>query len=334
LVEVRILKQVQDDDAATLQDDDAVTLCATTTLHHPELTSTHRHPELVSGSNSTTNEQKNFYLKLAASLAAKSRHPISKAISASYAGDLEELQVQENQGLGLESSFENKILKLGRKDFCEITKFVGAGLAPSRDPAQSSQLQTFLKFGDEEIIFLFEDEIKEDAASTIAQLKNLGKKIILLSGDTENTVRNVAQKLGISEFYFEQTPISKVRFLEKIKSENKKFIMIGDGLNDAPALALADISISFSQAADIAQNIADIVIQGQKLNPILDLINFSRRAIFLMKQNLLIALIYNLIAVPFAIAGHVVPLAAAIAMSSSSLLVLFNSLRMNRKMPC
>ena len=314
LVEVRILKQVQDD----------------TVIGHHHATSP-RHPELVSGSFSITNEQKNFYLKLAASLAAKSRHPISKAISASYAGDLEELQVQENQGLGLESVFENKILKLGRKDFCGITqKFVGDGLVPSRDLAQSSQLQTFLKFGDEELIFLFEDEIKEDACSVIEQLKNLGKKIILLSGDEEKTVRNVAQKLKISEFYFEQTPISKVQFLEKIKLENKKFIMIGDGLNDAPALALSDISISFSQASDIAQNIADIVIQGQKLNPILDLINSSRRAIFLMKQNLLIALVYNLIAIPFAIAGHVVPLGAAIAMSSSSLLVLFNSLRMNR----
>lgn len=304
LVEVRILKRVQDD---------VMALC---------------HPELVSGSSSITNEQKNFYLKLAASLAAKSRHPISKAISASYSGDLEELQVQENQGLGLESIFENKILKLGRKDFCGITK---TSMLLDSNLSKFSQLQTFLKFGDEELIFLFEDEIKEDASSVIEQLKKLGKKIILLSGDEEKTVRNVAQKLGISESYFEQTPISKVQFLEKIKSENKKFIMIGDGLNDAPALALADISISFSQASDLAQNIADIVIQGQKLNPILDLINSSRRAIFLMKQNLLIALIYNLIAVPFAIAGHVVPLVAAIAMSSSSLLVLFNSLRMNLK---
>jgi len=278
-------------------------------------------------------EQKDFYLKLAASLAKKSRHPISRAISASYFGDLEELQIHENQGLGLESVFENKVLKLGRKSFCGISWSLPQK-PESSDSGTDSQLNCFMKFGEDELVFFFEDEIKADAKSIIERLKQMGKKIILLSGDSEKTVRNVAQKLEISEFYFEQTPISKVQFLEKIKAENKKFIMVGDGLNDAPALALSDVSISFSAASDISQNIADVVIQGQKLKPIIDLVNFSRRAIFLMKQNLLIALLYNLVAVPFAIAGHVVPLVAAIAMSSSSLLVLFNSLRMNKTDNC
>jgi Cu2+-exporting ATPase len=159
----------------------------------------------------------------------------------------------------------------------------------------------------------------------------MGKRVILLSGDQQKIVQNVAQSLGITEFYSEQTPVGKVEFLEKLRAQNQKLIMVGDGINDAPSLALADISISFSAAADIAQNIADIVIQGKKLMPVIELINSSQRAITLMKENLWIALIYNLIAVPFAIAGQVVPLIAAIAMSSSSLLVLGNSLRMNRK---
>lgn len=262
------------------------------------------------------------YLKLAASLAKNSRHPIAQAISASYDGDLLELQVQENQGLGLSANFENKILRLGRKDFCEIKNDF---------ESDKNLLSCFMKFGEDEMVFLFSDEIKSDAKQVIEQLQFDGKKIILLSGDSENAVKNVAQELGISEFYFAQTPVSKVQFLEKLKAENKKFVMIGDGLNDAPALALAHVSISFSRASDIAQNIADIVIQGQKLMPIIDVISSSKKAISLMKQNLLIALVYNLVAVPYAIAGHVVPLIAAIAMSSSSLLVLFNSLRMNSK---
>lgn len=265
-------------------------------------------------------ERKKSFLKLAASLAKKSKHPISVALTESYDGELEELQIEEHQGFGLESSFQNKSLKLGRKSFCGIEESF---------ESDEKHLICFMKFGEDELMFLFEDEIKEDAQIAVGQLKKMGKKIILLSGDGELIVENVAKKLGIDEFYSEQTPISKVQFLEKQKAKNEKFIMVGDGLNDAPALALADVSISFSKASDISQNIADIIIQGQKLMPIIDLINSSSKAIFLMKQNLLIALIYNLIAIPFAVAGQVVPLLAAIAMSSSSLLVLFNSLRMN-----
>lgn len=263
---------------------------------------------------------KSTSLKLAASLAQKSRHPISQAIAASYHGDLEDLQTQEHQGMGLEAIFQNKILKLGRRSFCGVK---------NNFESDKNLLTCFAKFGEDELVFLFEDALKEDATIVVDNLKKSGKKIILLSGDNEKTVRGVAEKLAIEEFYFEQTPVSKVNFLEKLRVENKKFIMVGDGLNDAPALALAHISISFSKAADISQNVADIVIQGQKLMPIIDLINSSTKAISLMKQNLLIALIYNLIAVPYAISGNVVPLIAAIAMSSSSLLVLFNSLRMN-----
>ena len=107
--------------------------------------------------------------------------------------------------------------------------------------------------------------------------------------------------------------------------------MIGDGLNDAPSLALADISLSFSKAVDLSQNIADILIEGDKLLAVIYLIKFSKKTFKVMKQNLTIALIYNIFAVPFAIAGYIVPLLAAIAMSSSSLLVTLNSLKLNYK---
>ena len=277
---------------------------------------------LTIGSPKLVGAYDNEVLKLAASLAQKSRHPISQAISASYLGELEELQVREKQGFGLEANFDGKILKLGRKNFCDIK---------NNFTIDENYLTCFAKFGEEEFFFLFEDAAKDDAKTVIEKLTKLGKKIILLSGDSEKAVQNMAQKLGVEEFYFEQTPIAKMEFLEKLKAENKKIIMVGDGLNDAPSLALAHVSISFCKASDISQNIADVVIQGQKLMPIIDLLCFSSKAISLMKQNLVIALIYNLIAVPFAIAGHVVPLIAAIAMSSSSLLVLFNSLRINSK---
>ncbi len=261
-------------------------------------------------------------LQIAASLARKSRHPIAAAISAAYYEELLDLAVEEKQGFGLQAKIAEQKVFLGRKEFCQITSdFVN----------DENLLSCFVKYGEAEAVLLFSDEIKSDAKSVIETLQKANKRVVLLSGDIEKTVTQTAQKLGITEFYFEQTPITKLQFLDQLKVENKKFVMIGDGLNDAPALASSDVSVSFAKASDIAQNVADIVIQGQKLTPILDLIFSANRALSLMKQNLLIALIYNLIAVPFAVAGHVVPLIAAIAMSSSSLLVLFNSLRMNSK---
>jgi len=253
-------------------------------------------------------------------MAKQSRHPISQAILASYDGELESLQVVENQGFGLEANFANNNIKLGKKTFCQI------GSAKNFDQNLST---CFMKFGETELVFLFEDKLKSDAAEVVAHFKKLGKKIILLSGDNQKTVEQVARATAIDEFYFEQTPIDKVNFLQKLKAQKQKFMMIGDGLNDAPALALSDVSISFSKAADITQNIADVIIQGENLAPLKNLLSSSKQAIRLMKQNLVIALVYNLIAVPFAMAGSVVPLVAAIAMSSSSLLVLFNSLRQN-----
>lgn len=260
-------------------------------------------------------EEKNI-LQLAASLTKNSKHPIAQAISENYKENLIELRVHENQGFGLEANFGNKILRLGRKEFCEI-----------KSSYHNSQnlLTCFLNYNETEAVFFFSDEIKSDAKAVIASLKEMGKKIILLSGDSKIAVESAAKTLGIEEFYFEQTPVSKAQFLEKME----KFVMIGDGINDAPALALSPVSISFSRASDISQNIADIIIQGENLSPILEIINSSKKAISLMKQNLIIALLYNLIAIPFAVSGHVVPLIAAIAMSSSSLLVLFNSLRIN-----
>jgi P-type Cu2+ transporter len=269
---------------------------------------------------SIEDERKKFYFKIAASLSQKSRHPLSKAISENFQEDLFEIKAKENHGFGLEGEFENQLIKLGKKEFCQIQNSF---------KAKENFLQTFLKIGNDELVFLFEDELKSDAESVIAELKKISKKIILLSGDNEVNVKKVAQKLGISEFYFEQTPVDKVNFLQELKSKNQILMMIGDGINDAPALALSDVSISFSKASDISQNIADIVIQGEKLMPIIEVIKFSRKAIQLMKENLLIALIYNLIAVPFAMSGQVMPMIAAIAMSSSSLIVLFNSLRIN-----
>ncbi len=266
-------------------------------------------------------EQKKYFLRIAASIARKSSHVISKAILMACEDNLLDLEISELKGFGLISNLEGKSLKLGKKEFCEvITNF----------NYSDNYLSCFMKFGDQELVFLLQDKLKEDAKSIVTTLKKMKKRVILLSGDIKKVVSEVASEVGIDEFYFEKIPTQKLEFLNNLRKESKKVLMIGDGLNDAPSLAAADVSISFANATDISQNIADVVIHGEKLFPIISLINSSKKAIYLMKQNLLISLIYNLIALPFAIAGFVVPLVAAFAMSSSSILVLLNSLRMNK----
>ncbi len=265
--------------------------------------------------------EKKFILKLIVSVAQNSKHPISQAICQEFNGEFLTLKTEEIAGFGLVSEFENKPIKLGKAQFCETQKFQN----------DDRLMQTFFKYDAQDFVLSFVDEIKKDAAATIIQLQKISKKIILLSGDNEKNVRKVAAEIGISEFYYEKNPLEKVAFLQQLKAKKQNILMIGDGLNDAPSLALADVSISFSKASDISQNIADIVIQGENLMPIFSVIKSAKKSLKLMRQNLLIALIYNILAIPFAISGQVVPMLAAAAMSSSSLIVLLNSFRINSK---
>ncbi len=313
----------------------------TLTLGNPTLIAVHGINKKLS------EEEEKFYRKLSASMAQMSKHPLSQALVGGWREEKFMLQTLENQGFGLIANFAGNEVKLGRKEFCQIVgdveQLAGAGFEQQNASDElalntsnhhalqgSTTMQCFLKYQDDEILFSFQDQLKSDAATTITQLQQLNKKLILLSGDNEATVCAIARSLNINKFYAQQTPVTKVELLKHLKQRGHTIMMIGDGLNDAPSLAFADISISFSKAADITQTIADIVIQGSQLGPILTTISLANKSIKLIKQNLLLALAYNLIAVPFAMAGSVTPLIAAIAMSSSSILVLLNSLRILR----
>lgn len=328
----------------------------TLTLANPVLTS------IIGLNKKLTKTEEKFYHKLAASMAQMSKHPLSQALCNSFVEEKFMLQSLENQGFGLIANFENNEIKLGRQEFCQIASAnINQGLQSksltnqdsssffqdnisqaSQDrfssqnnisdpaPCNATPMQCFLKYRDVEILFLFQDQLKSDTLATIKELQKFNKKIILLSGDSEANVSNVAHKLNINEFYAKQTPVTKVEFLQRLKQSGHSIMMVGDGLNDAPSLAFADVSISFAKAADITQTIADIIVQGDQLAPLLTAINVANKSIKLIKQNLLLALAYNLIAVPFAMAGTITPLIAAIAMSSSSILVTLNSLRILR----
>lgn len=276
-------------------------------------------------------EDKKFYLKIAVSMAKFSKHPISQSLCNSFDGELDSVETKEYSGNGLEAYFEDKKALLGSADFCKINVKNSQLIMQNSQSEFFANLKCYMSFNNKKIIFTFDDELKSDAKIVVDFLKKINKKIILLSGDSENEVRRIAKITGIEKFYWQKNPLEKAQILQELSAKNIKFMMIGDGLNDAPSLALSTVSVSFSKAIDISQNIADIIINSSKLNPLISIFLYSKSTLKIMKQNLILALIYNIFALPFAMAGYVVPLIAAIAMSSSSLLVVINSLRLNSK---
>ena len=271
---------------------------------------------------STHNFFQHLSLQLAAYLAKHSKHTIAKALTKDLScinTSFVVSDVFEEKGLGVAGFYEGSPIKLGSAKFCQIN------FANFSDqlPNLANQLCCFFTYKQEQLLFVLQDTLKTDAKEALAKLS--GKNIVLLSGDRQENVENMAKTLGIKNYYFACDPLQKVQILQDLQQKNEKIMMVGDGLNDLPSLALADISVSFSSAVDVSQKTADVVIEGVKLQPLLDLFSLVAKTKKTMLQNLTISLCYNLIALPFAILGYVSPLWAALAMSSSSVLVVLNS---------
>ena len=256
-------------------------------------------------------------LQMAASLAAHSAHPLSKALH--YDGELLEIQdVLEHPGRGLEGSYNGKLIRLGSRVWCG-----DKGAAPSE------ALELWLSVeGEAPSSFHFTDQLREDAPYIVGELKRADLEPIILSGDRRSVADKIAKEVGVEHVYAEQTPTQKFEILEEIKCSGRSVLMVGDGLNDAPVLAGADVSMAPGSAIDMAQNAADIVFMGDQLSPIYETYKTARITQKLVKQNFALAVIYNIIAVPLALGGFVTPLIAAIAMSGSSLIVIANSFRL------
>ncbi len=174
------------------------------------------------------------------------------------------------------------------------------------------------------------DSLRSDAKEVVGKMQDAGLVTALLSGDTKQVVNKVAKSLGISTYFASLSPVDKCKYIDSMREKGRKILMVGDGLNDAPSLSSASVSMSPSSAIDIAQNTADIVFQGEKLTPVYQSWKVALKANKLIKQNFTIAVLYNICAIPLAVMGYVTPLIAAIAMSSSSLVVIGNSFRLNR----
>jgi P-type Cu2+ transporter len=176
--------------------------------------------------------------------------------------------------------------------------------------------------------FAFTDRLRPGAETAVAALKAAGLKVELLSGDAPAPVRDLADRLGITDWQAGVLPTEKAARVAELSAQGRKLLMVGDGLNDTAALAAAHVSISPASALDAARVASDIVLMGQDMAPIADALRISRQATRRMIENFLISGGYNVVAVPLALIGHATPLAAALAMSLSSITVSLNAMRL------
>jgi len=258
----------------------------------------------------------------AARLGLSSRHPLATALARMAHQRLPYAGAVEEPGRGVRAFIDGEEARLGSAEFCGI---VSDAQAAEIGPGDAS----FISFahGATTATFAIRQILRPDAAAVVGALRKRGLRLMVLSGDRAAAVAPVAESLGIKDWIAGLTPTEKISIVELLKSQHRRVLMLGDGLNDAPALAAAHVSISPITAAHLAQAHTDAVFLGESLMPVLNAVAVSRRARALMKQNLALAAIYNVLAVPLAIAGLVTPLIAAVAMSGSSLLVTVNALR-------
>jgi Cu2+-exporting ATPase len=260
--------------------------------------------------------------ELAGRLALASHHPVAAAVARASNARSPLAGVVEEPGQGVRTFIEGEEVRLGRPSFCGADRLANEILI--RDPEVSA---VAFSRGDARYVFAVRQLLRPDAQAMMVALQARGIAVEIVSGDREPAVRAAAQSLGIVEWRAGVTPADKIARIEDLKQQGFKVMMVGDGLNDAPALAAAHVSMSPISAAHLSQATADLVFLGKPLAPVVAAIDYSRKALRLMRQNLWLAVGYNLLAVPVAISGFVTPLIAAAAMSGSSLLVMLNALR-------
>ncbi|WJR80197.1 heavy metal translocating P-type ATPase [Bradyrhizobium sp. NP1] len=259
---------------------------------------------------------------LAGRLALSSRHPVAVAIARAASATAPLSGVEEEPGQGVHGLLDGVEIRLGRPSYCGADRLANAIL--SRDPEASV---VAFRHGEVCHVFAVRQRLRGDAPEVVARLQRLGIAVEIISGDREPAVRAAAEALGISEWRAEMTPVDKIARITDVAQRGSKVLMVGDGLNDAPALAAAHASMSPITATHMSQAVADAVFLGDRLTPVVSAVAISRRALRLMRENLWLAVVYNAFAVPIAVAGVVTPLIAAAAMSGSSLLVMLNALR-------
>lgn len=263
-------------------------------------------------------------LRMARRLERDSRHPLARVFAAEPAGDVageapedwDAIEVRQHPGLGLEARIEGRLWRLGQAGFAAAQDDDGAVWLGDGERAWAR--------------FVIHDSVRPNAAAAVQSCIALGLRAEVLSGDGQAAVHEVARALGIEQARARQNPEQKLAHIRALQQQGHGVLMVGDGINDAPVLGGADVSMAMHSGTALAHGAADFVLTAQHLERVPQAIVLARRARATVRQNLAWALGYNLLALPFAAAGWVAPWLAALGMAASSLIVTLNALRLAR----
>ncbi|MBW7900528.1 MAG: heavy metal translocating P-type ATPase [Rhodocyclaceae bacterium] len=269
---------------------------------------------------------------LAAALERSSEHPLARALGAAAAGEClpETGEVRSVAGCGVLGEWQGRELRIGRPEWVAA---VHGEPMPVEGAALLGQGDTAIALGDAGgwlAVFRVGDEVRPEAADLVADLKSAGCAVSLLTGDAVAVARRVAAQLGIDDVRADVSPQGKHEFVRHLQAQGRTVAMVGDGVNDAPVLAQAHVSVAMGGGAALARAQADFVLLSENLDHLRKGLRIARRGLHVVRQNLVWSFVYNFVALPLAMLGFVTPWMAGIGMSGSSLLVVLNSLRLQR----
>lgn len=271
-------------------------------------------------------------LAIAQALENHSEHPIGHAFkNLPTASELFAQEIKNHPNLGIEGKINNQRFRIGKTDFSSALYKGEPPVLNTTNQPQGVQLILLASEAGPLAWFELEDSIRPELPAVMNALHQKQKRLIMLSGDPSPSALTLAKDLGFDEAYTNYSPADKKAFVEQKQLEGHQVIMVGDGINDAPVLAQANVAIAMGSGTDLAKTSADIVLLNTDLQHLTSTLNMADRTLSIIKQNTAWAVIYNALALPLAAFGHVEPYISTIGMSASSLFVVLNSLRLHNK---
>ncbi|NIM27451.1 MAG: HAD-IC family P-type ATPase [Gammaproteobacteria bacterium] len=269
--------------------------------------------------------------RIAASLERHSEHAIAKALVANARAETSATEVVNTPGGGLQGNVSGTLYTIGTPSFVEArTGHALTGRLAEEHTDDACSLVVLADASAARCLFYLRDELRPDARELVASLRRYGNAVSLYSGDRTDITSRIAAEIGIDDVAAGLSPQEKLARVRELQNRGEVVAMVGDGINDTPVLSGADVSIAMGDGAQAARASADMILIGNDLSNLAEGTAIARRTLSVIRQNLLWAATYNLLAIPAAAAGFVAPWMAAIGMSASSLLVVANSMRLAR----